>query len=1093
VRLFVQHKTAYQYPKPAALGPHLIRLRPAAHTKAKIETYSLKIAQPCELRWQQDPAGNWVARVSFPKGSRYDALNITVEMAVEIHPVNPFNFFLDESAEEAPFRYGPEVLRALEPYVEAPDERDSRSPRLRSFLDELPREGRTVPLLVELNRRVKQRVRYIIRDDPGIFTPEETLAQGRGSCRDSAALLIAILRARGFAARFVSGYLVQLTDEGMVPDEPKGVGRDVVDLHAWTEVFLPGAGWIGFDSTSGLLCGEGHIPLSATANPALAAPLDGTSSEAASRVSFETLIARLGHEPRPTQPYEEKVWQALLAAGDAADNRLDQFGVRLTMGGEPTFTSREHPEAPEWNTEALGPMKRTQGLRLAAELHRRLAPGAAILERSGKQYPGESLPRWTLELVARTDGQPAWRGDPLPGPGRAGIEEASRVARAIARRLAVSELQPAFEDPWRFLQEEASLPVDVDPLKANLEDSEERRRLARVLDRGLAREVGFVLPLARRDGTWVSERWEFRRGHLFLFPGDSAIGLRLPLRSLSDGPIPEPPRPEDLAGFPPDPRRAVDDKGQARLTRLPPPPSRGAIRTALCVEAREGAVRVFLPPLDSAADFLDLLSQVEDASAAEQVPVALEGYPPPDSPQLSRFSVSPDPGVLEVNVPITRRAREHAELMNVVFDAALHAGLHAERFQLDGRVAGTGGGHHLTLGGPSPLESPFLKRPALLASLLTFLQHHPSLSYLFTGLFVGPTSQAPRVDEARHESLAELELALSRAFSEPAGRTPPWMSDLLFRHLLVDLTGNTHRAEVSIDKLFDPATSHGRQGLIELRAFEMPPHPRMAAAQMLLMRSLIASFVSQSYRGPLVRWGTELHDRFLLPHWLWQDFESVLDHLKASGLPLEPAGFRPFLELRCPLAGTLRCGEVAIEVRNALEPWHVLGEELTAFGTSRYVDSSLERIEIKATGMVPERHAVLVNGHALPLRSTGDAGEAVGGVRFRAWAPPHSLQPHIGIHHPLRIDLLDTWARRSLGACSYHVWHPKGRDFTAPPITRFEAAARRSQRFTVDGPATYPVESIPLGAQPEAPYTTDLRRFAMDRPMPKPDEEQEPV
>ncbi len=240
MRLLVQHRTAYRYPKPAALGPHLIRLRPAGHAKAKIETYSLHIGQPCELRWQQDPDGNWVARATFPKGSRFDALEITVEMAVEIHPVNPFDFFVDETAETSPFRYAPETLRELQPYLESTVERDGRSARLRSFLDELPREGRTVPLLVELNRRVSQRVRYIIRNDLGIFTPDETLIEGRGSCRDSAALLIAVLRARGFAARFVSGYLVQLTDEGMVPDQPRGVGRDVVDLHAWTEVFLPG-------------------------------------------------------------------------------------------------------------------------------------------------------------------------------------------------------------------------------------------------------------------------------------------------------------------------------------------------------------------------------------------------------------------------------------------------------------------------------------------------------------------------------------------------------------------------------------------------------------------------------------------------------------------------------------------------------------------------------------------------------------------------------------------------------------------------------------------------------------------------------------
>src|SRR5262249_26088219 len=319
-------------------------------------------------------------------------------------------------------------------------------------------------------------------------------------------------------------------------------------------------------------------------------------------------------------------------------------------------------------------------------------------------------------------------------------------------------------------------------------------------------------------------------------------------------------------------------------------------------EERDGVLHVFLPPVPSFDAWLALVAEIDAARAATGLEVRLEGYPPPSAPGQLRFSVAPDPGVLEVNLPPVPDPRASAAPVEQVFDAALHVGLHSEKFLVDGRPAGSGGGNHITLGGPTPLESPFLRRPDVLASLITFLQHHPSLSYMFTGLFVGPTSQAPRVDEARQESLAELELALSRAFSEPADQAPPWMSYLLFRHLLVDLTGNTHRAEVSIDKLFDPATSHGRQGLIELRAFEMPPHPRMAAVQMLLMRSLIASFVSQPYQSPLVRWGTELHDRFLLPHWLWQDFESVLDHLRASGLPLEPAGFRPFLDLRCPLA-----------------------------------------------------------------------------------------------------------------------------------------------------------------------------------------------
>jgi uncharacterized protein (DUF2126 family) len=455
---------------------------------------------------------------------------------------------------------------------------------------------------------------------------------------------------------------------------------------------------------------------------------------------------------------------------------------------------------------------------------------------------------------------------------------------------------------------------------------------------------------------------------------------------------------------------------------------------------------------------------------------------------LQRLSLTPDPGVLEVNLPPCDGTREHAELLAQVFDAALRAGLTAEKYLLDGRMAGSGGGHHLTLGGRTPPESPFVQRPDLLASLVTFAQHHPSLSFLFTGLFVGPTSQAPRVDEARHDALYELEIALARAF-ERREREPAWLGDALFRHLLADVTGNTHRAEISIDKLYDPRTPHGRQGLVELRAFEMPPHPRMASAQMALVRAIVAAFASEPYSGPLVRWGTELHDRFLLPTWLWRDLEEVLALLAARGVPLPAAAFRAFLDLRCPRVGSMQASDVRVELRNAIEPWNVLPEEATPTGTSRYVDSSVERIEVRVEGLVEGRHQILVNGLTLPLRQTGTRGEAVGGVRFRAWAPPHSLHPHIGIHHPVRIDVLDTWGRRSLGACAYHVWHPEGRGYDTAPLTRFEASARQAQRFTLEGPLPYPVTPLPASAHPETPYTLDLRRFPGDRPPPAPDAE----
>ncbi|WP_433932877.1 DUF2126 domain-containing protein [Sorangium cellulosum] len=1136
MRLLIQHRTRYSYPTPASLGPHLIRLRPATHAKAKIESYSLKIDPPIDARWQQDPYGNHVARVLLPAGERVPHLDILVELAVSVRPVNPFDFYLDERAEKVPFAYPAELKQDLAPFLDSADPTIARGPLLDEFLAGLPRDGDTVSLIVALNAAVNRRIKYVIREEAGIWTPEETLGHGRGSCRDSAVLLIAALRSRGLAARFVSGYLVQLTDEGMIPDQPRGVSRDVVDLHAWAEVFLPGAGWIGLDATSGLLCGEGHIPLACTASPALAAPVEGTSDVRASDVSFEMKVGRLGHEPRPTTPYEEPVWQELLSVADRADERLAAAGLTLTMGGEPTFNSREYPDAPEWREGALGPTKWSQGLKLAHELRRRITPGGVLLLRAGKHYPGESLPRWALEIIGRRDGAALWtdmsqarHADPAisarsSSRGR-GLLQSRQFAQALAARLGLSEfLLPAHEDPWRHLQDEASLPVDVDPLKANLDDPEERRRLARVLDRGLGSEVGFVLPLTRQWGSWISERWGFRRGHLFLLPGDSSIGLRLPLRSLIAA---APPPPLEELVSPPDPRRgelddeeageeqrqrrvealagdggaehpdaaralaagrrAAPDEHAAAAQRAAPAAGRSGygVRTALCVETRDGIVHVFLPPLLSPADFFELIAAIDATRKETGIDVLLEGYPPPSGAELLRFSVTPDPGVLEVNLPPTDGVRAYASLLETVFDASLHSGLHCEKYLVDGRMAGSGGGHHLTFGGPTPLSSPFLRRPDLLASLLTFNQHHPSLSYMFAGLFVGPTSQAPRVDEARHETLYELEIALSRAFERREGE-PPWLADMLFRHLLVDMTGNTHRAEVSIDKLFDPQTAHGRQGLIELRAFEMPPHFRMAVAQTLLIRTLLAAFAAEPYSGKLVRWGQALHDRFLLPYYLWRDFEDVLDHLKQRGLALPADAYRPFIELRCPVVGTLHAGDVMLEVRNAIEPWNVLGEELTTTGTSRYVDSSMERIEVRVQGLTPERHRVLVNGHVLPLRPTGTAAEYVGGVRFRAWAPPHSLHAHLGIHHPIHLDILDTWGKRSIGACAYHVWHPEGRAFDAAPLTRFEAAARRAQRFTLEGQTPWPVTGKPAYPHEDAPYTLDLRRYAADRPPPKP-------
>jgi uncharacterized protein (DUF2126 family) len=555
--------------------------------------------------------------------------------------------------------------------------------------------------------------------------------------------------------------------------------------------------------------------------------------------------------------------------------------------------------------------------------------------------------------------------------------------------------------------------------------------------------------------------------------------LRLPLGSLDASPAPslwaDAPNVED-------PRRGDDETDQDALRRAAParvakPSEPGIVlRTALALEPRNGELWVFLPPLSRFEDFCALVAALDEARVATGLDVQLEGYGPPPSPNLRRFAVTPDPGVLEVNLPPATTGREAAELHATVFDAALATGLTAERYMLDGRMAGSGGGNHITVGAPTPLASPWLTHPQLLASLITFTQHHPSLSYMFTGLFVGPTSQAPRVDEARHDALYELELALPRLYESP----PVWQIDALLRHLLVDVAGSTHRAEISIDKLFDPQTPFGRQGLVELRAFEMPPHPRLAAAQVILVRAVLAAITREPYKHDLVRWGAELHDRFLLPYYMWRDFEDVLAYVD---LPKD--AYRPVVELRCPLVGTLEVDSARIEIRNAIEPWHVLGEETTATGTARYVDSSMERIEIRTHGLDEERYVVAVNSVAVPMRRVAGRDVRVGGVRFRAWCPPHALHPHFGIHHPLRIEVVDTWAKRGVVGGAYHVWHPEGRAFDAPPLTRVEAAARRAQRFTVEGPSPWPVRARHAEPHPEEPYTLDLRRFDVGNPMPR--------
>ena len=1165
----LNHVTHYTYDRPVNLGPQVIRLRPAPHCRSKIISYSLKV-EPAEhfINWQQDPFANYQGRLVFAKKTR--EFKVTIDLVVEMAVYNPFDFFLEPSAEKFPFKYENLLKQELAPYLAA----EHLTKRLKTFLARIDRKRRrTIDFLVDVNQMVHKDISYLIRMEPGVQTPDETLKLGSGSCRDSAWLLVQLLRHCGLAARFVSGYLIQLKPDVKSLDGPSGTEVDFTDLHAWCEVYLPGAGWVGLDATSGLLAGEGHIPLACTPEPSSAAPIEGGMDKCEVEFAHHMVVTRIYESPRVTKPYSEEQWAAVMALGQAVDDELKAGDVRLTMGGEPTFVAVDDRDAPEWNIDALGPTKRGFATELVHKLRTEYGHGGFLHFGQGKWYPGEQLPRWALNIYWRADGQPAWSNPALfvdeRHPTHYTSADALRFTQTLAAKLGVTDkhVQSAYEDAWYYLWRERRLPVNVDPFDSKLDDEMERARLRRVFEQKLDSVVGYVLPLKGVDQPrsavpkWTTGPWFLRDERMYLMPGDSPMGLRLPLDSLpwvneadypyvyAQDPCQDPielPAHDGLAARhapsttaaatasaaasaaspylsgtgprPEAPHRLQSASASATVltsanaqspeqaepddfVRLPErqESAHWVTRTALCVEVRDprrssgpkaesvgeksAVLYVFMPPLEKLEAYLDLLAAIESTAQELAMQLVLEGYPPPRDARLKLLQVTPDPGVIEVNIhPVTNWA-ELVKNTEFLYQVAFESRLSAEKFMKDGRHTGTGGGNHFVMGGATPADSPFLRNPELLASLLLYWHNHPSLSYLFSGMFVGPTSQAPRVDEARNDQLYELEIAIEQIYKNReihGQQMPPWLVDRTLRNILIDATGNTHRSEFSIDKMYSPDSATGRLGLLELRAFEMPPHPRMSVVQQLLLRALVARFWKAPYRAPATRWGTELHDRFMLPSFIEQDFYDVMAEMRGCGYTFDDSWFAPHYEFRFPIVGSVQSFGMELTLRNALEPWHVMGEEGAPGGTARYVDSSLERMEVRVTGLNPSRYVVTCNGQALPMQSTGTVGDYVAGVRYKAWNPPSALHPSIGIHTPLTFDIIDTWMKRSLGGCQYFVAHPGGLNPDTFPVNAYEAESRRMARFAAmghtPGVVHVPPATINVAASREFPFTRDLRR-----------------
>jgi uncharacterized protein (DUF2126 family) len=1099
VRVGITHSMLRRFERPVLLSTHWLRLRPAPQTRARITAYSLAVqGGPHYLNWVRDPFENYLARLDVSEP--VSTLGLELDLIAELEPINPFDFLSEPDAAQHPFAYPPQLRKELASYLQV----TAPGPRCQAWLETLDRApASTVERLDEVNRRVHAAHGLTATAVPGPVDLEAFLERRTGSCWDAAWLLTLSLRHLGLAARFACGYRIVLAKESG--------DQDAVSLHTWSEAYIPGAGWIGLDPEAGVFTTEGYIPLACAPDPLHVVPFVG-EREAGEKMEGEALRVRRLDPLDASWPFTDAQWADVQALGHVVERDLEGQGLKLTLGLSLSLVANDPTAGPEWGIASLGSSKREAAEALLERLWKRVAPGGVPHLGQGEWYAGDGLPRWRLACYYRTDGQPVWHNPAWVARRRAhedvGPGEAKIFAQSLAHALGVqgSGVIAAHEDGLHELWRTRAR-VDPAPAAEDLADPVRRRALAERLSVSGGEPTGYVLPICwhHRAGRWTGGTWTFRRDGLYLMPGDSSMGYRLPLDSLVGDEQSELEAQAERSQFedlPPLPEIYDEVRARLRAASEPhtsiAPADEGASgdrapRTALCVEVRDGQIHVFLPPVSHLERYLELVAAVEVAAERLETSVILEGYEPPEDYRLRRFVLEPDAGVLRLLLPETASWTERISLLEAAYDEAARAGLRGERVTPDGRRLPSGGGGPVTLGGTRPAESPFLTRPDILRGLVAYWQRHPSLSYFFAGRAIGPSGPAPRPDEGRDEVLYELSIALERLPRD--GSLGPWQTDRVLRHLLADPSGDLKRAEIRVDQLYAPERASLRLGRVQISAFETAPEARSAALQSLLIVGLLGRFARHSDSGALVRWGAALHDRFMLPAALWDDLRGVIEDVNAAGYPFQLEWFEPLMARRFPVLGTVHLGEITLELREAHEPWPLLAEEVTPGGIARFIDVATERLQVSVSGLSPGRYVLVCNGRRVPLQGTSVHGAHLAGVRYKVSDPPATLHPTIQPVEALVFDLIDAWSGRAIGGCSYF---PPRQDVAGPvgpvPATgpRGERSARarppapspfvprqiRGGRFLPEGSGPGPMSTPSPGHDGRSPYLLDMTHGA---------------